>query len=377
MARGDIQTLCAVGDIMIDREEPETIFDLVRPVLADADFTFGNCESVYSELGARNPAARGEVRAHPRNADALLDGGFDVVSFANNHHLDSGYDAFFDTLDQLRGRGLAVCGAGKDVAEARRPAILERDGTSVAFLGYSSILFPGYAAEDNRAGCAPLRVHTHYELVELEQPGSAPDVHTYAYREDLEALLDDVRRAKERAHIVVVSPHWGLHFTPIAIAEYESDVAKAAIDAGADIVLGHHQHILKPVEVYEGKVIVHGMGNFAIDADAKKHQTSPALREMQARYPGHCFGYRDDYPGYPFPEDARMTVIVRCEIEGGAIRQVGLVPCYINPAGQPEPLTSEHPRFPQVADYLREITGAVGFDTELKDDDDKVVVVTP
>ncbi len=126
MAGTGVQTLCAVGDIMINREHPGTVFELARPLLEPADFTFGNCESTYSERGARNPATRGEVRAHPRNLDALVYGGFDVVSFANNHHLDAGYEAFFDTLAELAARGIATCGAGKDIAEARRPAILER-----------------------------------------------------------------------------------------------------------------------------------------------------------------------------------------------------------------------------------------------------------
>ena len=376
MAGSGVQTLCAVGDIMINREHPGTVFELARPLLEPADFTFGNCESTYSERGARNPATRGEVRAHPRNLDALVYGGFDVVSFANNHHLDAGYEAFFDTLAELAARGIATCGAGKDIAEARRPAILERDGTRVAFLGYSSILFPGYEAGHNRPGCAPLRVHTYYEQVEVEQPGSAPDIHTYAKREDLDDLLDDVRRAKEQADVVVVSPHWGIHFAPIAIAEYETDVAKAAIDAGADIVLGHHQHILKPVQVYKGKVIVHGMGNFAMDSDASKHAWSPALKEMQDRYPGYCYGHREDYPTYPFHEDARMTVIVRCAIEDRSISRVGLVPCYINPAGQPEPVDAGNPRFQQIANYFSEVTEAAGLDVALKHTDVDVEVVT-
>jgi poly-gamma-glutamate capsule biosynthesis protein CapA/YwtB (metallophosphatase superfamily) len=369
-----VVTLCAVGDIMVNRDDPASIFDLAGPVLRDADATFGNCESTYSERGSRNPATRGEVRAHPRNLDAFTAAGFDVVSFANNHHLDAGYDAFFDTLDALRERGIATCGAGRDLAEARQPAILERNGTRVAFLGYSAILFPGYEAADNRPGCAPLRVHTHYEQVEIEQPGSAPDVITFTREEDLEALREDVRVARERADVVVVTPHWGIHFEPATIAQYETEVGRAAIDAGADVVLGHHQHILKPVQVYKGKVIVHGMGNFAMDADIKKHGTSPAVKEMQARYPGYCFAYQEETPTYPFPAEARMTVIVRCEITGGAFTEVALIPCYINAGGQPEPLRSDDPRFAQVADYLRTISESQGLDTTLKAVDDRLVV---
>ena len=113
-----MQTLCAVGDIMINRERPAEAFELARQVLSSAEFTFGNCESTYADEGARNPATRGEVRAAPSNLDGLRAGGFDVVSFANNHHLDAGYEAFFETIRQLQAWGLAVCGVGKDLDHA-------------------------------------------------------------------------------------------------------------------------------------------------------------------------------------------------------------------------------------------------------------------
>src|ERR1700736_228071 len=142
---------------MLKRDDPRSAFELVRPVFAAADITFGNCESTYSSVGSANPATRGVVRADPSQVDGLAWAGFDVMSFANNHHLDAGYEAFFDTIAVLEGHQIAVCGVGKDLNEARRPAIVERDGTKVAFLGYSSILFPGYAAGHGRPGCAPLR----------------------------------------------------------------------------------------------------------------------------------------------------------------------------------------------------------------------------
>src|SRR6476661_8665549 len=125
----DSVVVCAVGDVMVDRPEPVTAFALSRDALRAADITFGNCESTYSTRGTRHPMTRGEVRADPRNVDALVDAGFDVMSFANNHHMDSGDDAFFDTLAELHGRGIVTCGAGANLAEARLPAVIERNGT--------------------------------------------------------------------------------------------------------------------------------------------------------------------------------------------------------------------------------------------------------
>src|ERR1700741_1045557 len=146
-------TVCAVGDVMVNRDEPGTALDLARPVFAAGDITFGNCESTYAEQGSRNPAARGEVRADPSNVAGLSHAGFDVMSFANNHHLDAGYEAFLRTLEVLHEHGIATCGAGANLAEARGLAIVERGGTRVAFLGYSSILFPGYEASSKAPGC--------------------------------------------------------------------------------------------------------------------------------------------------------------------------------------------------------------------------------
>ena len=370
--------VAAVGDLMVNRDEPASLFEHCRDVLARADVTFGNCESVYSENGARNPAARGEIRAHPRNAEALRTAGFDAVTFANNHHLDSGYDAFFRTLEVLDDLEIAVCGAGADLAAARHPAIIERNGTRIAFLGYSSILFPGYEAGRGKPGCAPLRAYTHYHQIEIEQPGSQPEIRTFVHDEDLDALVADVRRAKDAADVVIVSPHWGVHFSPVVISDYETEAAHAAIDAGADLVLGHHQHILKAVQVYRGKVIFHGLGNFAVDCahNAIPGTESPALLEMQGLYPEHKFGWRDESPGYPFHPDARRTMIARCRISGGSIREVSYVPCYIRPTGEPEALTSAHERFEDVAAYVSEITAAVGFDTGFARRTDDVLIET-
>jgi poly-gamma-glutamate synthesis protein (capsule biosynthesis protein) len=367
-------TVCAVGDVMVNRDEPGTAFDLALPVFAAADINFGNCESTYAEHGSRNPAARGEVRAHPRNVAGLRHAGFDVMSFANNHHLDAGYEAFLRTLEVLHEHGVATCGAGANLTDAREPAIVERNGTRVAFLGYSSILFPGYEASAKAPGCAPLRVHTYYRQIEIEQPGSHPHIATVPDASDVRALREDIAAAKERADIVVFTPHWGIHFTPVAVAPYERELARIAIDAGADIVLGHHQHILKGVDVYEGKVIFHGLGNFVMDVHMAAHAGRAALQEMQDQYPEYAVGYRDDYPTYPFHPLARRTVIARFSVKDGRIVRVGFVPCYINPTGQPEPLSAEHERFGEVVDYVREISQGAGFDTRFEQDGDEIVV---
>jgi poly-gamma-glutamate synthesis protein (capsule biosynthesis protein) len=362
-----------VGDVMVKRDDPQSIFSQVWDTLADpSTISFGNCESTYADRFSRNPATRGMALGPPKNVEALRC--FDVMSFANNHHLDAGYEAFFETLKHLGDAEIAVCGAGADIDEARRPAVVERDGVRVAFLGYSSILFPGYAADDGKAGCAPLRVTTHYQMVEIEQPGSRPEVLTFADRDDLANLVDDVRKAKEIADIVIVTPHWGVHFAPAEVADYETEVAKAAIDAGADAVFGHHQHILKGVEVYKGKPIFHGLGNFAMDVYIAEHTASPAFHEMRSRYPEHAVGYRPETPTYPFHPDARRTGIAKCVVRDGQVVEAAFLPCLINHDGQPVILRGGEPDFDVIAGYLAEISSQVGFDTRFKVDGDEVAI---
>jgi poly-gamma-glutamate capsule biosynthesis protein CapA/YwtB (metallophosphatase superfamily) len=367
-------TLCAVGDVMVKRDQPETAFDLVRPLFEQADITFGNCESTYATSGSDNPATRGVVRADPKNVDGLSYAGFDIMSFANNHHLDAGYEAFFETIDHVTAKGIAICGVGKDLDEARTPTIIERDGTKVAFLAYSTIMFPGYEAAPNKPGCAPLNIITHYSMSEIEQPGCEARISTVVYPDSLVVLKEDIARAKTQADVVVVSVHWGIHFTPVAVADYESELGRAAIDAGADLVLGHHQHILKGIEVYQGKVIFHGLANFVMDVHLKALANNPGVKAMQKHNPEYAVAYYEDYPTYPFHPLARQTVIAKAVIHDKSVTSVSFVPVLINPQGQPEPLRSGDPRFEEVAEYQQRISKEVGFTTEFAAGTDEVLV---
>ncbi|MBN9108379.1 MAG: CapA family protein [Pseudonocardia sp.] len=370
----DKLTVCAVGDVILDRKEPRTAFELVQPILRAADITFGNCESSYSEIGSPNPATRGVVWAGPEQVDGLAWAGFDVMSYANNHHMDAGYDAFRATMRHLHEHGIATCGAGEDLAAARKPAVVERNGTRVAFLGYSSILFPGYEAGPGKPGCVPLRVATHYAMTEGEQPGCAARMNTYVEHSSLEMLREDIARAREQADVVIVTPHWGLHFTPAIVADYESEWGRAAIDAGADLVVGHHQHILKGIEVYRGKTIFHGLGNFVMDVHLPTISTE-RVKDMKRHNPEYAITYYPDYPTYPYHPAARQTVIAQARIENGQVVATSFVPCLINPSGQPEPLRSGDPRFVEVAGYQQRISAEVGFETKFEAGEDAVYVV--
>lgn len=258
-------TLHAVGDVAPRRPDPAEIFAGVGGKLSEADLLFGQLECPLSDRGEPAPNARLAMRTPPSVAPVLREAGFDVMSVAGNHALDFGTIALADTVTALDAAGIARCGGGANIAQAREPAIVERGGKRIAFLAYTSILPTGYAAETTKPGCAPMRAYTHYHQIESDQPGTPPRIITIADRADLAALVADIRRAKAQADYVALSIHWGIHFVRGDLADYQREVAYAAIDAGADMILGHHPHILKAVEFHRGKPIFYSLGNFAIE----------------------------------------------------------------------------------------------------------------
>lgn len=110
-----------------------------------------------------------------------------------------------------------------------------------------------------------MKIHSHFEARLPYMPGSDGRVTTSAAARDIAGIQDAIMRLKESVDVVVVGFHWGLTVEPVTLADYESQLGRAAIDAGADLVLGHHQHILKAIEVYKGRFIFHGLGNFVFD----------------------------------------------------------------------------------------------------------------
>ncbi len=368
---GDV-VFFAAGDVGPSRAEPDSIFRHVAPALKTGDLAFCQLEPVLTRRGTPLPQARLAMRADPDGARAIRAAGFDVVSFASNHCMDWGQDGFFDTLDALAGQGLAVIGAGRNLAEASKVTLKECRRTRIAFLGYNSILPQGYWAESNRPGCAPLRAHTLYEQIEHDQPGTPCRIHTLAHRGDLAAMREGIRSAREQADVVVVSIHWGLHFVPATLADYQREMAHAAIDAGADLILGHHAHILKGVEVYRGKVIFYSLANFALEspfAFAENLADRPAHKDLTALY-----ARTPAQSNSPMSADSVKTILVKCLIAGGAIKGVSFLPVWINAFSEPEMLRPNEPRFHEIVQYLREITQSQGLNATYRQDGAQVAV---
>jgi poly-gamma-glutamate capsule biosynthesis protein CapA/YwtB (metallophosphatase superfamily) len=347
--------ILAVGDIAPDREDEDSSYAAVATLLHSAEIVFGQLETTFAAKGSRMPQARHAVLAKPSGAAALARAGFDVISCAGNHCLDWGNEALLENIGHLRAAGIDVVGAGANIREAR--AAVHKtlaDGTRVAFLAYSSILPMNYWAEAARPGCAPMRAHTLYEQIEHDQPGTPARIRTFAHAEDLAALRADVRAAKQQADLVFVSLHWGIHFVRAVIADYQREVARAAIAAGADAILGHHAHILKGVEVIDGRTVFYSLCNFATDLRMDpEHASRKSFKEIQKLGEN----WEPDFGSlYNFPPASRMSTIASFDIADRRIARTSLLPVWIDRDAVPRVLESSDARFEQVATYLRDVS---------------------
>ena len=366
----------ATGDLGPNRPAPDSIFDGVREALSRGDLIFGQLEPCLASGGTPLPQARLPMRGAPEGAAAIARAGFDIISFATNHCMDWGREAFFETLEVLRDNGMSVIGAGKDLAEARKPVFTRLGETRIAFLGYNSILPQDYFATSERPGCAPLRGLTVYEQIEHDQPGTPARIHSYPVEEDLEDIMADVAAAKAQADLVRVSLHWGIHFVPAVIAQYQRIAGHAIIDAGADIILGHHPHILKPIEVYKGRAIVYSMANFALEppflfAEDLDLCNSPRHKELQA--------LNADWkrmPAKPMPPDSYKSMLLQCVIQDKQIRRVSFLPVQLDDGSDPSVPPPGSAAFGEIVQYMRDITADQGLDTRYEVDGGEVRVLT-
>ncbi len=361
----------ATGDLAMDRADYDESFVATRDVLRAADVTFGQLETSFATKGVRLPQARHAVLARPDGAAALGRAGFDVISMAGNHCMDWGAEAFHETRANLAAAGISVVGAGANITEARKPALFTLgDGTRLAVLSYSTILPHSYWADERRPGCVPMRAHTVYEQIEHDQPGTPARVHTYPHREDLAAMQADIRAAKEQADVVVVSQHWGIHFVRAVIADYEHDVARAAIEAGADAVIGGHPHIIKGCQVIHGKPVFHCLCNFATDlAMDEAHAKSKSWNEIRVL----AEEWEPAFEGlYNFPKASRLALVARLEIAGGKLLKAGVMPLYIGRDAVPHFAPQGSEEHQAVVDYLTAVTQEAGLNARYRQGADMV-----
>ncbi len=358
--------LMACGDVGPIHEPMSGYPALAKPALAGADIRFAQVERVYSERGSLQVHSGGaHSRVKPHMASIFTDSGFNVVSLASNHAMDWGPDALLDTVALFRDKGIQAVGVGRNLAEARRPAIVEKNGVKTAFLAYCSVLQTGYAAGPDKTGIAPLRAHTYYESFDY-QAGVPPRVVSVPYEEDLAGMVEDIAAAKKSAHSVVVSLHWGIHFIPKMIADYQVTAANAAFKAGADLILGHHAHTPKAIGVHQGKACFYSLSNFMMSSTAK---TPAKGAEFMKQY---GVTLDPDYPHLSYGADAKRSLIAKAVLSREGVKRVSFLPVLIDKQLRPEVLRSSDARFDDAVRFMD--WASEDFDHRFTVEGDEVVV---
>jgi hypothetical protein len=260
-----------VGDVWINkgfslRQSPPS-FQRAAAVVSDAQVVFANLEGPLSMEGYPTEKLF-NLRANPARIKDLLSLGINVVSLANNHIMDYGPDALLDTLELLDRHGVHHVGAGRELAAAWKPIHLESGGLRIAFLAFASTLPPGAAAGEGRPGVAPVRIFSALVMepnpIMQEQPGTSPAMRTWSLDQDAAELQCQVETVKAEADFLILSAHWGVSGDEQPTS-YQQTLAHLAVDAGADLIVGHHPHILQPVEIYRHKQIFYSLGNFIFE----------------------------------------------------------------------------------------------------------------
>jgi poly-gamma-glutamate synthesis protein (capsule biosynthesis protein) len=257
-------SILCMGDLLVVREAEEHLevngkdypFEKIEDEFRKYDIVFANFEMSITYRGSVHPRKPYTFRLHPDNADYFKELKIDVVSIANNHILDYGNPGLFDTMSFLKEWGVFYSGAGKNLELARKPAILNKNGTDVLFLSYCERPPSDFYATDKSPGTAPL---------------------------DLKYIIEDVKKHKKENNIVLVSLHWGIEHDNFP-KKYQVAVAHLIIDAGADGIIGHHPHVPQGIEIYNGKPVFYSLGN-AITGFYNPNYTNNIMASLQYRGP--------------------------------------------------------------------------------------------
>ncbi|KKQ86536.1 MAG: Capsule biosynthesis protein CapA [Berkelbacteria bacterium GW2011_GWA2_38_9] len=237
--------LLFVGDIMLSRGVADQInrnqdyiypFQDVKDFLKSADVTFGNLEGPISDRGTELGHLY-SFRALPKSIDGLTAAGFDILSLANNHAFDWGIEALTDTTHRLRTQKINVVGAGQNFQEAYQPTILNIKGQKIAFLAATDIPPENAEATLTKAGIAWMK----------------PEI-----------ISQEIQKLKSKVDLIIVSMHSGKEYQNRSNTSQQK-FARLMIDAGANLVIGHHPHVIQEYEKYKNGHVFYSLGNFVFD----------------------------------------------------------------------------------------------------------------
>ncbi|MFC5405232.1 CapA family protein [Cohnella soli] len=237
-------------------------FREAKALLSAADITAGNLETPISERGVPAENKQFVFRGSAEAVPELKNAGFDFLALANNHTLDYGWDGLSDTMDALDDAGLQHAGSGNDDREAFAPAYIEKNGTTVGFVSVTRVV-PEVSWKAGR---------NHPGVAEAYSP---------------ERAVQAIKEAKSNADIVVVMVHWGVERADKPVA-HQTDLAHRFIDAGADLVIGGHPHVLQGFEAYKGKWIAYSLGNFVFSTTSSPKTSETGVLSAECGKDGTC-----------------------------------------------------------------------------------------
>ncbi|MFU1795739.1 CapA family protein [Paenibacillus azoreducens] len=313
---GKAVTIHFVGD-MIFSGKVETLlekngysypFTYLGDTFKKDDLTLGNLETPVTTGGVSAKNKQFVFKSSPKALQALHAAGMDVVNLGNNHILDQGEIGLLDTIKYLDQSGIQYVGAGKNADRAYQPVFFKRKGMTIAVIGCSRV-YPetSWAAGENKPGVA-----------------SAYD--------KAARVIGTISEAKKKADMVIVMTHWGIErsLTPNDI---QKKLAHDFVDAGADLIIGGHPHVLQGLEQYKGKWIAYSTGNFIFTKSSTPSTWKTAVFEATCKPKSGCSMKLTPYHaelGQPVPMNAQegsqlMQELQKLSIGGVKISGDGVV----------------------------------------------------
>jgi poly-gamma-glutamate capsule biosynthesis protein CapA/YwtB (metallophosphatase superfamily) len=321
------------GDLVLDEPRPDYWLSGIAPLTTAANITIGHLEVPHT---TRCTEMHGDVPApgaDPANLAALGRAGFDALTLAGNHIADCGTLGITDTRDELTRLGIEHTGAGVNLQSARRPALLRYGKRRIAVR---------IVASDGGEISPTASLQT-------------PDP------ESLSQMQADIAAASSEDRFVVVALHKGLVHTPARLASYERPVAWAAIEAGAQVVISHHAHLIRGMEFYRGKPIFHGLGNGCVVTRALSLGQDNPARAAWVERRKKLFGFEPD-PAYwlaPFHPDAVNGILGRLKWHDDGRIEAGFVPVHVEAPGRP--IIADESHAAATIAYMARITREAGL----------------
>ena len=353
----EVVTVAVTGDLVLDEPDAEHWLSGIASALQAADVAIGHLEVPHTsstvELAGDVPAPGAPIE----NLRAIAEAGFDMLTLAGNHIADCGAEGIAETTVELERLGIAHCGAGVNLREARKPAFAKVDGQVIALLSYNCIGPQAAWATAERAGCSylPLATQDGSPVAPMSRIQGVP-------AEVRDILAADIAEARNMdADHVIVALHKGVVHTPAHIEPYERELAKLAIDLGGDAVISHHAHIVRGVEFHNGAPIFHGLGNGCVVTRALSPDQDHAARSEWARRRRELFGFEPD-PAYdlaPFHPEAVNAFVGLLKFQRGQAPSAAILPVHVEAPGRP--VLAKGSRAEQIKRYVEDITQRAGL----------------